>query len=307
MKRINRFFSLFLLLSCVAGMFIPPLGSITGTLIIISLAVVIFSSFFQINLSLKSLRKDSRLSFIFIAARFIILPSVVFLILSYFSELWATIMLLMLLLPAAVSSPAFSALFGGKPELSLKILLYSSFISIAAIPYLLKIFIGDSSGLNIAGLLVTLMWTIFLPFAIHLPLRKVKPVREFMLNKNSLVTLISLSIMGAIVTAQNKETITGKPLLIGGYAVISMVMYLLMYFAGYYFMRGSDTYMRRTLSISSGANNIGLGVTITALYFTGSINIFFIVSQIVWTLILIPVRPWLLKREVPRESGRTRT
>ena len=69
-----------------------------------------------------------------------------------------------------------------------------------------------------------------------------------------------------------------------------------MYLMGYLFIPKGDTAIRRTLSISSGANNMGLGVTITALYFTGKVNVFFIIAQIVWVLVLIPVRQWLLKK-----------
>jgi predicted Na+-dependent transporter len=48
--------------------------------------------------------------------------------------------------------------------------------------------------------------------------------------------------------------------------------------------------VRLTMSISSGANNIGLGVTITALFFPGNMNVFFIVAQLAWVIALIPLR-----------------
>jgi predicted Na+-dependent transporter len=142
-------------------------------------------------------------------------------------------MFLILLLPAAVSSPAFSTFLGGKPDLSLKILLYSSFFSVIGIPVLSRLFLGSSSGLNASGLLVTLVWTILLPFLLHLPVRKIRPVREFMLKTNSLITLISLSVMSVLVTAQNKEIILGHlpdRRLCNNF----VIMYLLMYLAGYY-------------------------------------------------------------------------
>jgi hypothetical protein len=44
---------------------------------------------------------------------------------------------------------------------------------------------------------------------------------------------------------------------------------------------------------NSGANNVALGVVISFLYFPIKTGIFFIVCEIVWVLILIPVKRFL--------------
>lgn len=296
MKRINRFFSVILLVACFIGMFVPSFGESTAIIVILSLAFIIFSSFFQINLSFQALVADLRISVQFILVRFVLLPVVIFLLLNRFSSLSALIVLLTLLLPAAVSSPAFAMLFGGKPDLSLKILLFTSFLSILTIPFILKLLLGANAEVPVGNLLLTLLWTIVLPFMLHLPLRKIKAVRIIMLSNNSLFTLIGLSVLGIVVVAKNKATIIENPGLIGIFTVASVLLYTLMYIFGYLFLPIGDPGFRRTFSISSGANNIGLGVTITALYFQGEVNVFFIIAQIMWVLILIPVRQWLLKK-----------
>lgn len=295
MKHVNRFFSLILLLACAAGMFVPSFGELTSVIVISSLACVIFSSFFQINLSLQSLTADFRISVWFILLRFIFLPVALFLIVNLYDSTYARAVLLTMLLPAAVSSPAFSTLFGGKADLSLKILLYTSFLSILTIPFILKLLLHAQADVPAGNLLVTLLWTIILPFFLHLPLRRSKQVRDTMLRYNSLITLIALSVLGLVVTAKNKETILQDPSLIGLYAIISILLYAFLYLLGYLLLPRNEPAIRRTLSISSGANNIGLGVTLTALYFVGKVNVFFIVSQVIWVLILIPVRHWLMK------------
>ncbi|MBN1157808.1 MAG: hypothetical protein JXA61_00375 [Bacteroidales bacterium] len=295
MKQINRFFSLILLGACLSGMFIPSLGDHTAIVVIISLAMIIFSSFFQINLSLKSLMTDFKISLLFMIARFVVLPVVFFLVINPFNSISASIVLLMLLLPSAVSSPAFSVLFGGKADLSLKILLFTSFLSIITIPLILRLLMGAKADVPAGNLFLTLLWTIVIPFLLHLPLRRIKPVSSMMHRYNSLITLISLCVLGVTVTAKNKITILENPGLIGIYAIASLFMYALMYALGYLFPPREDHSIRRTLAISSGANNIGLGVTITTLFFAGKMNVYFIISQIMWVLILIPVRHWLLK------------
>lgn len=295
-KQINRFFSVILLASCLTGMFVPSFGESTSIIVIASLACVIFSSFFQINLSFQSLMADLRISVLFILIRFILLPAALFVAINTFSSLSALVILLTMLLPAGVSSPAFSALFGGKPDLSLKILLFTSFLSIITIPYLLKLLLGTNSELPASSLLLTLLWTIVLPFILHLLLRRIKTVRNLMLHYNSVFTIICLSVLGIVVVAKNKSTIIENPGLIGIYTIAAFLLFAFMYIVGYLFVPKGDQRIRRTLSISSGANNMGLGVTITALYFTGEVNIFFIIAQIVWVLVLIPIRQWLLKK-----------
>ncbi|MBN2480391.1 MAG: hypothetical protein JXB19_01525 [Bacteroidales bacterium] len=299
MKQINRFFSVILLGACLAGMFLPSFGEHTAIVVIISLALIIFSSFFQINLSFQSLMTDFKISVQFIIVRFILLPILLFLVIDQFSSLAAMIVLLILLLPSAVSSPAFSVLFGGKADLSLKILLFTSFLSILTIPFILRLLLGASAEVPAGSLFLTLLWTIVMPFLIHLPLRRLKAVSTIMHQYNSLFTLICLCVLGITVTAKNKATILENPGLIGIYAVASLLMYGIMYLLGFLFMPKKDAGTRRTLAISSGANNIGLGVTIATLFFAGKVNVYLIVSQIMWVLVLIPVRHWLLKERKP--------
>jgi BASS family bile acid:Na+ symporter len=297
MKQINRFFSVILLGACLTGMFIPSFGESTAIVVIVSLALIIFSSFFQINLSFQSLMTDFKISLQFIIIRFVLLPVVLFLIIDQFDSLSALIVLLILLLPAGVSSPAFTVLFGGKADMSLKILLFTSFISIITIPFILRLLLGAEAEVPVGNLLLTLLWTIVIPFLVHLPLRKFKSVRNVMLEYNSLFTLVCLCVLGITVTAKNKSTILENPGLIGIYAVVSFLMYAVMYILGYMFIPKGDHGIRKTLAVSSGANNIGLGVTITTLFFAGKMNVYFIISQILWVLVLIPVRHWLLKKQ----------
>ncbi len=295
-KQINRFFSVILLGATLSGILLPSFGNLTDVIVIVSLALVIFSSFFQINLSLQSLLTDFRTSVLFIIARFVALPIVLYSMIEPFSSAAALMVLLFLLLPAAVSSPAFSVLFGGKADLSLKILLLTSFLSIITIPFIVRLLLGSAAEVPVTSLMLTLLWTIIIPFLIHLPLRKVKSVRTIMLQYNSLFTLICLCILGMTVTARNKTTILENPEMIGIYVVVSFIIYAVLYIMGFLFVPKSSTDTRKTLAVSSGANNIGLGVTLTTLFFAGQVNVFFIVAQIMWVLVLIPVRRWLLKK-----------
>jgi predicted Na+-dependent transporter len=272
------------------GMMVPSFGDITPRLVMIALAFIIFCSFFQIEFSPKALAADFKLSLQFWLIRFILIPVGIFFILKWFSEFYALLMLLIFLLPAAVASPSFTILFGGKPDLSLKILIYSSFLSVLSIPLIMGLLPGSLVEVNAGRLLMTMVYTIVLPFLIHLPLRKISGIRTIISQYNALFTLLGLGTIFIVATARNKPAILDNPGLVGLYAIMSLLLYFILYITGYFLMPAKSREVRLTMSISSGANNIGLGVTITALFFPGNMNVFFIVAQLAWVIALIPLR-----------------
>jgi predicted Na+-dependent transporter len=293
MNFISRYFGLLLMLSCLIGMVVPSFGEMTPLIVMIALAFIIFCSFFQINFSSRALTADFKLTSKFYLLRYLLLPVAAFLALKWISDFYALVMLLVFLLPAAVSSPSFSILFGGKPDLSLKILIFSSFLSVVSIPVIMSLLPGHLVNVRSGDMLLTLVYTIVVPFLLHLPLRKVNAVRTTVGRFNALFTLIGLSTIFIVATARNKPAILGNPGLVALYAAEALLMYFFLYWFGYAILPKQSSGERRTLAISSGANNIGLGVTITALFFPGNMNVFFIVSQLAWVVMLIPLRKWL--------------
>jgi len=226
----------------------------------------------------------------FYLLRYAVLPVIVFFAFRWISDFYAPVLLLMFLLPAAVSSPSFTLLFGGRFDLSLKLLLISSFLSVISIPFLLSFLLGSAIDLKPVNLLMTMVYTIVMPFLLHLPFRRWNQVKSIAGRYNALFTLVGLGTIFIAATARNKPAILADPAMVGLYIVEAFVLYSVMYLTGYFLFPGQTPEVRRTFSISSGANNIGLGVTITALFFPGEMNIFFIVTQLVWVVMLIPLR-----------------
>lgn len=290
MDFIRRYFGLLLLLSCLTGMVAPSFGDASPVIVMTALAFIVFCSYFQTGFSPEVLRSDLALAVRFWALRFLIIPPAVFFLLRPFSPFFALAMLLMLLLPAAVSSPSFSAIFGGKADLSLKILLYSNFLAVCTIPAGMSWLAGPLARVSPLDLLRTLLITIVVPFILHLPLRKVKRVKDLALRYNPLCTLLGLSTIFIVATARNRPAILGNPELVLLYAGLAVSVYALLYALGFVLLPNSTPLEKRTFSISSGANNIGLGVTITAMFFPGNMNILFIVAQLAWVVALVPLR-----------------
>lgn len=291
-KFIRKYFSLILLATFFLGLISPDIGEYTAPVIIAALILIIFTSFFKIDLSRKALLENTRKALIFYVLRFIALPVLIFFLLVGFSDFYAISALLVFLLPAAVASPAFTDLFKANVNLSLNILIYSSFLSILSIPLFTSLLIGDSVDIDRVAMFKTLVITIVIPFVVHLPLRRVAVIREAMLKSNSILTVIGLIVMLLVAVAQHK-TVLLEDIGIGlEYAFASLLMYAALYLVGWWLFMRAHRDDKVTFSVSSGANNIGLGITLTALYFSPSINIFFIIAQLSWVLLLIPLRWW---------------
>lgn len=287
---INRYFGIILFTAACLGLFIPLPEIDTTPVIIISLAAVIFASFFGVELNKKLFLEQLDSVMIYFVVRFVALPVLLFYLLLPFSEFYAAAFLLLTLLPAAVSSPAFTSIYGGSLPLSLKILVFTSFLAIASIPLVCKWTLSGVVEIDGGHMFRTMVYTIVVPFLLHLPLRKSGRVRREIFRNTPLITAIGLGVIFIISTARNRGIILDNKAQMLIYAAISVAGYLFLYLIGLYMMFRQPKANRIAWSIGSGANNIGLGVTLTALFFSGEMNVFFIISQLAWIFMLIPLK-----------------
>lgn len=287
---INRYFGVILLTGAVLGLFMPFREADTSQVIILALGIVIFTSFFRISLDQELFRADWKRLPVFFVLRFMVLPVLAYLFFNMFSSFYAISFFLLLLLPAAVSSPAFSAMFGGSVSLALKILVFSSFISILSIPLLSSMMLTHNIQIDGKQMFLIMVYTVAVPFAAHLPLRRSGKISGFFRSNIPVITALGLMVIFVVSTSRNKAIILEEPGKMLIYAGISAVFYLVLYLVGYFLAAGQEKPRRIAYSVSSGANNIGIGVTLTMLFFPGEINVFFIVSQLSWIFVLIPMR-----------------
>ncbi len=287
---INKYFGAILLGSAIIGLFAPLPNLDTSTLIIFALASVIFSSYFRINLDSKLLKADWSSIFIYFFLRFLVLPIIVFFMFRPFTNFYSISFFMLLLLPSAVSSPAFSAMYNGSVSLALKILIFSSFMSIVSIPFLSGLILAQSVQIDSTHMFLILIYTIIIPFVGHIPFRKLTAINSFFKNNNPVITALGLMSIFVFSTSKNRDIILSNPSKVLVYAGISVVFFLILYILGYYLIPKAEKRKKVAYSVCSGANNIGMGVTLTMLFFPGEINVFFIVSQIAWIFVLIPMR-----------------
>ena len=287
---VNRFFGLIMLVAAFLGIIIPIPDINTANAIMISLAVIIFASFFRVDLNKDLISGNLKSVLIFYIVRFIILPLVVYFIINPFSSFYALSFFLLLLMPSAVSSPAFTLMFNGDVGLALKLLVFSSFLAIFSIPFISQLILSQEVNLDTWKMFMTMVYTILVPFALHLPLRRFSKMKNFFSANTPIITVLGLIVLYLVAISHNREVVIGNPQKVLLYTIISLGGLLVFYLFGYFMMFKFDKAKRISYSVSSGANNIGIGVTITAIYFTGEVNVFFIISQLAWIFVLMPMR-----------------
>jgi predicted Na+-dependent transporter len=299
---ISRYFGVILLLSAGAGLILPVGQHDTSLIIVVSLASVIFSSFFRVKLDRSLFTSDWRDISIYFAIRFVLLPVLLYFAVSPFNSFYALVFFLLMLLPSAVSSPAFSAMNEGSVPLALKVLMFTNFATIVTIPLLSRFVMSKQLQLNSVHIFLIMVYTVIVPFIVYFPLREIKSVRSVFADNNPLITAIGLMVIFVFSTARNRDLILGNPSMVLLYAAISICFFMILYFVGYYLLPKTRIANRIAYSVCSGANNIGMGVSLTMLFFPGQINIFFIIAQLAWIFVLIPMR-YFYKWEMGKTSN----
>ena len=139
-------------------------------------------------------------------------------------------------------------------------------------------------------LFTTLFITVILPYLLHLPLRKKSKINLWIQNHDSFISIMGIAFIFALAIAEYRPILLSRPNLIMPFFTVSLAGFIVMYFFGWLVFYKAPQKDKIALVFNSGANNVALGVVISFLYFPIETGIFFIVSEIVWVLILIPVK-----------------
>jgi predicted Na+-dependent transporter len=298
----QKYFSLILILASLAAMFIPEPDPGSARWLLVLLAVIIFASFFRVSLGDGKLATLMPQATVYVILRFLILPLAVFVLVLPFSSFYAFCLAFLFLMPAAVASPTYVSLFDISVNMPVLVLVFSSFLSIITIPLLTPLLFHGQVHISSWPLLKAVLLTILLPFLLHLPVRKVPEISRVISENLSLITSISLVIMLLIAISLNRKLILADPAGVLIDFILGTVAYVLMFFSGWLmgFRKGID--YKISNSISSGMNNIGLGISLSILYLKPEVSVFLIMAEFVWVFILLPVR--LMFQKVHRtESG----
>ncbi len=286
----RRNFNTILFLFTVAGFIVPQPGANAGHFILVVLALIIFSSSFKVRFSTSFFRAHAAIILGFYVLRFIVLPVVVFWAVMPFSSFYASSLFLLCVLPAGVTAPALTNVFGGNISLALALLIISSFFTPFLLPLLSGALMQEVLEIDRFRLFITLFATVILPYLLHLPLRSHARTTQWMQHHDSFISIVGIGLIFALAIATYRPILLGQPQDILPYVLAAFTAFVGLYFFGWFACYKSPKADRLAVLFNSGANNVALGVVISFLYFPVSTGVFFIVCEIVWVLILIPVK-----------------
>lgn len=288
-------FNLILFLATAAGLVMPPSGKLSGPLILAVLFVIIFTSSFKVDFSPAFFKSQSQKVILFYLLRFLVLPVILYVSIRPFSPFFAANVFLLAILPGGVTAPAFTNVFKGNITLALALLILSSFLAPFILPFISSWIMGEALQVDKFQLFLTLFITVILPYLCHLPVRKRQRINHWVQQHDSFISIMGISLIFALAIAEYRPILLEEPGLILPSFGVSIAAFALLYLFGWFLFFWSSKSDKIALLFNSGANNVALGVVISFLYFPIETGVFFVVCEIVWVLMLIPVRGWMGK------------
>ena len=286
----RRFFGPILISSVVLGLIFPvDLGEYLTLAIWTELFILIFLSYFSVKWEGRKLLHQGMVAMGFYGLRFLLLPVLAFFLLESFSPFYALVVFLLVLLPSGITTPALSSIFGGSVEVSMLVLVLSNLLSPLVIPVMCVWILGNKVEVDTMDMLFTLLITIVLPFLLHLPLRKIPEVKSWVHRYSTPVNISLMFTLAWLITGKNQALILGQPGALLQHVGVLVLALALFYLLAYLWLPRAELPTRIGYSVSSGANNIALGMALGYTYFNPEIGFFFVAGVIVWTGMLVPV------------------
>eukprot|EP01047_Picozoa_sp_COSAG01_P000733 COSAG01_NODE_14_length_41020_cov_40.702133_25_plen_318_part_00 len=311
LKRIERFFPVFLLLAVCSGFVFPQFFIQFESKILYFLMGIMTLLFLKIELIdiLKHIRKPFVLCYISFI-HLILMPFLVYWLFQFLPTSLRMSIVLLAALPAGVSSAVFTDIMKGRTSLNLMLVILTNLLAIITIPtvfYVLSMF-GDPIYANEAakfdidymGMLNKLSWLIFLPLLIAKILKRVvlkKVIKTLNLASyyNTAILLCLYFMISTVIAFQAEIIIKYWDKLIIDLLYIFLAFFIFQfvgYFALFWMKKGDKVAAANSTMIM---NNV-LGVVLALAFFTDNprILIYITLSFIPWNIMII-LKHWYLK------------
>ncbi len=285
---IETHFGLILLFSCAVGL-VAPMSGVPDDSASVALAMLTYASCFKLRdggFSDINWREIARFYFV----RYILLPIVLFAIAHVILPEYALGVFLLALVPAAVSSPAFAHMFGGRVPPAFAITIMSTLLAPFLIP--LQFMWASEVALDISplGLFRTLAFCIFLPMFLYFLTRRFTHWGNVMYNNVKVISITLVAFVIALVIAKQRHIILAyiPALLVPFIACLSC--YGLFVLCALWLGRKQPKPVQITYAVCSAFNNVALGVSLALVHFPPKIILLVAVSEAAWAMLPIVVK-----------------
>lgn len=251
-------------LGILLGIFLPGVKPLGEIFLVPSLMAVIFISCFRLESS--EIGKTSLFKLvIFYLSRFLFLPILLWWITSLLAPNYSTAVLILSLAPAGVASVPFTYILRRKIATSFLLLVISSLAAPFVYPGITSLLDLPLASIEPVEMFQTLCIIVFLPIVLHLPLRRVAPLTQFMNKHGSVINVYLIALIILLATALQQEAFTFSSDFLLDLGILTL-LYIIFYGFPYLFFRRSslDTV---SLAIVSGANNNALVIAIASLFY----------------------------------------
>ncbi len=281
---IENNFGLVLLLSCVVGLAAPIMSSLPDESASVALAMLTYASCFKLRDGGISNIHWRRI-LLFYGLRYMILPLALFGIAQIIVPHYALGIYLLALVPAAVSTPAFSQLFGGSVPPAFAIVIIGTLLAPIMIPLQFSLFADQAVAPSPAPLFKTLAFCIFTPMVIYAVTKHIKKLHHTMYSNGKAISIILVAFVIALVVGKQREVILSDVSALIVPLVCTFFLNIVFMAFGFWFGRKSVRDEQITYATCSGFSNVALGVSLALLHFPAPVILLVAVSEIAWAML----------------------
>lgn len=291
---VESHFGLLMVIGLLLGLLSPLPGMLPDYVPPLILAVMMGFSYSKISMAEMKTIKIREISGFYVL-RFLIVPFFGFLFFQAVAPDYAYAVLLLLLVPMAVSGAALSGLLGGNATLALTGTVVTSAIAPFLIPLAFE-FAGFEIKLDTWGMFVTLSAIVFAPAVIYFGgIRNFEKPKLWVRENASFFSVVLFAVFITIVVSRLRDELLADPAALIVPFLIMGAVYLAMFALGWLVFLKSDRPTRIAYTAFSGINNIGLGVSLAIMYFPVQEKLYIILCEFLWALFLAGFQYFLKK------------
>lgn len=199
--------------------------------------------------------------------------------------------LLLTAMPAGVSTPALADIVKGNISFSMSLVIASQLIAPLTVPFLFWVFVGNSLAINKLLLLKDIAILVFIPLLISQGVKKYLP--GVVKSTQHLFTSMNVFLLFSFVyvtLSEQRDIILQNPTGLLGQIVILYLVFIALHLIGYFACCREDKKNRITVAIGAAYMNNGLAIVLAISYFSPSILILMVLSQLPWNTLLAPFK-----------------
>jgi len=289
---IEKHFWIVLLAGIILGLFPPVEVNAPPYVPKILLGMMLFMAFLKIDAlevieNMKNFRLMLWVTFVYMLA----VPLGFYFTARIFDQEFAVAMLLLTSMPAGVATPVLTDIARGNIPLSMSLAILTQFVAPFSVPLLFWLLNISSVNINELLILKDIAILVFVPmilsqFAKRLLPRAVEKSQKFFTSFN---VFILFSFMYITISSQ-RGIILGNPAGVIWKLAVLYLVFIILHIVGYVSVPRQSRQNRIAVSIGSAYVNNGLAIVLAVSYFSPSVLILMVLSEIPWSTLLAPFK-----------------